>query len=37
VVVYFAMVLALFADEDYEEVIVRLTDTLRDWGCWDDS
>jgi len=37
VVVYFAMVLALFADEDYEEVIVRLTETLRDWGCWDDS
>jgi Insertion element 4 transposase N-terminal len=37
VMVYFAMALALFADEDYEEVIVRLTDTLRDWGCWDDS
>ncbi len=35
--VYFAMALALFAGEDYEEVIVRLTETLRDWGCWDDS
>ena len=30
-VVYFAMVLALFANEDHEEVIVRLTETLRDW------
>jgi hypothetical protein len=34
---YFAMALALFADDDYEEVAVRLTETLRDWGCWDDS
>src|SRR5229473_166215 len=25
------------ADDDYEEVAVRLTETLRDWGCWDDS
>src|SRR5260370_9707639 len=37
VMTYFAMELALFADDDYEEVAVRLTETLRDWGCWDDS
>jgi Insertion element 4 transposase N-terminal len=35
VMVYFAMALALFADEDYEEVLTRLTETLDDWGCWD--
>ncbi len=32
VMTYFAMGLALFADDDYEEVAVRLTETLRDWG-----
>jgi hypothetical protein len=37
VMVYFAMALALFADEDYEEVITRLSETLREWGCWGDS
>jgi Insertion element 4 transposase N-terminal/Transposase DDE domain len=37
VMVYFAMALALFADEDYEEVATRLTETLASWGCWDDS
>ena len=37
VMVYFAMALALFADDDYEEVAVRLTGTLRDWDCWDDA
>ena len=37
VMTYFAMGLALFADDDYEEVAVRLTETLQDWGCWDDS
>jgi len=37
VMVYFVMAMALFADEDYEEVAVRLTETLADWGCWDDS
>jgi Insertion element 4 transposase N-terminal/Family of unknown function (DUF6119) len=31
------MALALFADEDYEEVAARLTETLREWGCWDDA
>jgi len=37
--VYFAMALALalFADDDYEEVAARLTETLTAWGCWDDS
>jgi Insertion element 4 transposase N-terminal len=37
VMVYFVMALALFAEEDYEEVAARLTETLRSWGCWDDS
>jgi hypothetical protein len=35
VVVYFVMALALFPDDDYEEVAVRLSETLRGWGCWD--
>jgi hypothetical protein len=30
------LTLALF-DDDYEEVAVRLTETLQGWGCWDDS
>jgi hypothetical protein len=37
VVVYLVMALALFADDDYEEVAARLTETLAGWGCWDDS
>ena len=37
VMVYFAMALALFAGEDYEEVAARLTETLASWGCWDAS
>jgi Insertion element 4 transposase N-terminal/Transposase DDE domain len=37
VVVYFVMALALFAEEDYEEVAARLTETLRGWGCWEDG
>lgn len=37
VMVYFAMALALFADEDYEETWVRLSETLADWGSWDPS
>ena len=36
VMVYFVMALALFADDDYEEVIARLAGTLQGWGCWDD-
>jgi Insertion element 4 transposase N-terminal len=35
--VYFAMAMALFADDDYEEVAVRLTETLASWGCWDSK
>jgi Insertion element 4 transposase N-terminal len=37
VMVYFVMALALFADDDYEEVAARLAETLTAWGCWDDS
>jgi hypothetical protein len=37
VMVYFAMGLALLAEEDYEEVWVRLSETLADWGCWDPA
>jgi hypothetical protein len=37
VMVYFVMALALFAEEDYEEVAARLTETLSSWGCWDDQ
>jgi hypothetical protein len=37
VMVYFVLGLALFADDDYEEVAARLTETLTAWGCWDDS
>jgi Insertion element 4 transposase N-terminal len=37
VMVYFAMALALLADEDYEEVWTRMSGTLADWGCWDES
>jgi hypothetical protein len=35
VMVYFVMALALFADDDYEEVAARVTGTLRGWGSWD--
>ena len=37
VMVYFVMALALFADEDYEEVWARLTETLADWGGFGDD
>jgi hypothetical protein len=37
VMVYFVMALALFAEEDYEEVAARLTETLASWGCWEES
>lgn len=38
VMVYFTMAMALFADEDYEEVLARLTDTLASWtDCWDTA
>jgi transposase IS4-like protein len=35
VVVYLVMALALFADDDYEEVAARLAETLRGWGGWE--
>ena len=37
VMVYFVMALALFSDEDYEEVWARLTETLADWGGFGDD
>lgn len=37
VMVYFSMALALFADDDYEEVMVRLSEALASWGCWDQA
>ena len=37
VVAYLVMALALFADDDYEGVAARLTETLQAWGCWDDT
>lgn len=37
VMVYFTMALALFAEDDYEEVATRLTETLAAWGCWDSA
>ena len=37
VMVYFVMALALFADDDYEEVAARLAETLRGWGSWQDG
>src|ERR1019366_4439026 len=36
VMVYLVMALALFAEDDYEEVAARVTETLTAWGCWDD-
>ena len=36
VVVYLVMALALVAEDDYEEVAARLTESLRGWGCWGD-
>lgn len=37
VMVYFTMALALFAEDDYEEVATRLTETLASWDCWDTA
>jgi hypothetical protein len=37
VVVYFVMALALFADDDYEEVAARLAEALRGWGAGDQG
>ena len=35
--VYFAMALALFAEDDYEEVMARLCEALVSWGSWDQA
>ena len=35
VMVYFAMAMALFAEDDYEGVAGRLAGTLGSWGCWE--
>ena len=37
VMVYFVMGLALFAEEDYEEVATLLSEALDSWGCWDQQ
>jgi hypothetical protein len=37
VVVYLVMALALFADDDYEEAVTRLSEPLERWGCWDQA
>ncbi|MGA9829891.1 MAG: IS4 family transposase, partial [Trebonia sp.] len=37
VTAYLVMAMALFADEDYEEVAARLAGTLADWGGWQES
>ena len=37
VTAYLVMALALFAEEDYEEVAARLAGTLADWGGWEES
>jgi Insertion element 4 transposase N-terminal len=37
VTAYLVMALALFADDDYEEVAARLAGTLADWGGWEES
>jgi hypothetical protein len=37
VVVYLTMALALFADDDYEEVVTRLSESLAAWGCWNEA
>jgi Insertion element 4 transposase N-terminal/Transposase DDE domain len=37
VTAYFVMAMALFADEDYEEVAARLAGTFADWGGWQES
>src|SRR5215469_9529717 len=36
VTAYLVMALALFADEDYEEVAARLAGTFADWDGWEE-
>lgn len=35
--VYFAMAMALFAEEDYQGVMARMAEPLRSWGGWDPA
>lgn len=35
VVAYVTMAMCLFPEDDYEEVVTKVTGTLDDWGCWD--
>ena len=35
VMVYLTMALALFGDDDYEEVVTQCREALAGWGCWD--
>jgi hypothetical protein len=35
VTAYLAMAMCLFADEDYEEVVTKVTGSRSAWGCWD--
>jgi len=37
VMVYFVMALALFAEDDYEEIAARLAEALRGWGAGDQE
>jgi hypothetical protein len=37
VVAYLVMALALYAEEDYEEVAARLAGTFEDWDGWEES
>jgi hypothetical protein len=37
VMVYFVMAMALFAEDDYEEVAARLAEALRGWGAGDQT
>src|SRR5271166_6525367 len=37
VMVYFAMAMALYGEDDYEEIVVRLAGSLAAWGSWGDA
>lgn len=37
VTAYLTMALALFTEDDYEEVAVKVTGSLGEWGCWNAS
>ena len=34
-VAYLTMALCLFPEDDYEEVVTKVTGSLSAWGCWD--